>query len=422
VAANGARLGRVAVSGLIAARRDEHFAADARLTRLPARLAQRVSLLRDGPETYAAMLRAFDRAANRINVLSYALQTGEVGERVADGLIRAAARGVEVRVLYDRIGGIDCATGTFEALRKHGIAALAVCPPGTTLRKLLRGAAVTNRRNRRKIATVDGRVGFIGGVNITQSYWRNSRVLRRRRRRHETPADDLWRDTHLELHGPAVADLDGVFAADWTHVGGRDGAWCPRAPTPGPVQGAGGTIVRIVTTSHRRSRFNEPFALYAEALRRARETICLTQSCFAPPMWLLREVCDAARRGVDVQLIVPERSDNRIALYASRSNYARLLDAGVHLYEMTGSFLHTRTMVVDGWWSIVGSANLDMRSWLHNDETCAVVYDDGFGERMEALFENDLAACRVLSKRRWQRRGFGEHIKEHATRPLYRWL
>jgi len=180
--------------------------------------------------------------------------------------------------------------------------------------------------------------------------------------------------------------------------------------------------VRVTSTSAPEDLFNEPFALYAHALRHARRSVLLTHSYFAPPRWLLADVCHAARRGVDVRLIVPARSDNPLAFHASRTNYGRLLRAGVRVFEMQECFLHAKTMVVDGWWSIVGSANLDMRSWLHNDETCVVIYDEDFAAQMQRQFAQDLAASQELSRRRWRKRGMGERLKEHATRPIYRWL
>src|SRR4030095_10070751 len=194
------------------------------------------------------------------------------------------------------------------------------------------------------------------------------------------------------------------------------------APTSWGVAQRGAARVRVTSTTWPDDRRNEPFALYAQALRRATRSLQITHSYFAPRRWLLREVCSAARRGVDVRMVVPGRSDNLLAFHASRTNYGQLLRAGVRLFEMQECFLHAKTMVVDGWWSIVGSANLDMRSWLHNDETCGVVYDEAFATEMDRQFERDLAASQELSRRRWRRRGIKERLKERATRPIYHWL
>ena len=408
-------------------RRRAHVAADDRLARFSCRDGHLVSLLRDGPETYDAMLGAFADATLAINLMSYAFAEGHSANRIAEGLIAARRRGVTVRVLYDWVGSSDCPSTYFKTLRGEGILTRPVRPPH---HGLWRGFSAVNRRNHRKLATIDGRVGFVGGVNITQSYRRHSRVLRRRAAPAEPRfADDAWRDTHVEMQGPVVADLDTIFFEDWRECGDDPdlptidsvtGPW--NAPSPVDIEMRGNASVRVTTTSSPEDLFNEPFALYAHALRHARRTVQITHSYFAPPRWLLREVCRAAARGVDVQLIVPGRSDNPLAFHASRTNYGQLLRSDVRVFEMQECFLHAKTMVVDGWWSIVGSANLDMRSWLHNDETCVVIYDEDFGGRMQRQFAADLAASQELSRRRWRRRGVRERLKEHATRPIYRWL
>jgi cardiolipin synthase len=408
-------------------RRRAHAALDDRLARFPCRDGHLVSLLRDGPETYEAMLAAFDQASVAINLMSYAFAEGQSANRIAEGLIAARRRGVTVRVLYDWIGSSECPSTYFKTLRDNGIFTRPVRPP---LHGLRRGIAAVNRRNHRKLATIDGRVGFVGGVNITQTYRRHSRVLRRRTDFSEPRyADDAWRDTHVEIDGPAVADLDTIFFEDWCEC--RDDAALPtgdatrgpwNAPSPVDVEMPGNACVRVTTTSAVEDLFNEPFALYAHALRHARRSVEITHSYFAPPRWLLADVCRTAKRGVDVRLIVPGRSDNPLAFHASRTNYGRLLRAGVRVFEMQECYLHAKTMVVDGWWSIVGSANLDMRSWLHNDETCVVLYDEDFAARMQRQFALDLAASQELSRRRWRKRGLRERLKEHATRPIYRWL
>src|SRR5262245_28294300 len=406
-------------------RRRHHRAADDRVARFPSRGGHLLTLLRDGPDTYDSMIAAFDGASDCINLMSYAIAGGETADRIAEGLIRARARGVTVRVLYDWVGSTDCPSTYFKTLRDEGIFTRPVRPAHDSL---LRGLSALNRRNHRKLATIDGGIGFVGGVNITQSYRRRSRVWHRRMRSDEPRfADDAWRDTHLELRGPAVRDLDTIFFEDWRDCGAEDGLAVlasPRwvAPTSPTIARHGDARVRVTSTTLPDDRRNEPFTLYAHALRRATHSLELTHSYFAPPRWMLREVCAAARRGVDVRIVVPGRSDNPLAFHASRTNYGQLLRAGVRLFEMRECFLHSKTMVVDGWWSIVGSANLDMRSWLHNDETCVVVYDETFAAEMHRQFELDLAASQELSRRRWQRRGIKERLKERATRPIYHLL
>jgi cardiolipin synthase len=409
--------------GALGKRRGEHLASDDAISRFPSRAGHRLRILFDGPHTYDAMCTAFDRAQSCIHVVSYALTHGAVGERFADSLMRASARGVTVRLLYDSIGSFECSSGFLRVLTRNGVLARAVRP---LHHGLLRGWSALNRRNHRKLAIVDREISFVGGVNVTECYRHLSRVLvRGAHRRPDRFANDAWRDTHLELHGPATADLDTVFLEDWResarddrHPGRRSGARRSR-PAPDPASITSDDALVRVASSIGAVRKNQTFDLYASALARARSWIDITHAYFAPPPWLLDAVCAAARRGVDVRIIVPGRSDSALAFHAARSNYDRLLRAGVRLYEMTESFLHAKTMVVDGWWSIVGSANLDTRSWLHNDETCVVVYDESFATAMHEQFERDLGGCQQLSRRRWQRRPLRDRVFERATRPMY---
>ena len=408
-------------------RRGEHLAFDEAISRFPSRSGHRLRALFDGPHTYDAMCAAFDRAHTSIHVVSYALTHGVVGERFADSLMRASARGVTVRLLYDSIGSFECAGAFLRTLTRGGVLARAVRP---LHHGLVRGWSGLNRRNHRKLAIVDHDIGFVGGVNVTEQYRRLSNVLvRGAQGPRDRFANDAWRDTHLELHGPATADLDTVFLEDWREAAADDGGRAQRradAPRDGSIfdgqsMTSDDALVRVAS-SIGALRKNQTFELYATALARARESIDITHAYFAPPPWLLDAICAAARRGVDVRIIVPGRSDSALAFHASRSNYDRLLRAGVRLYEMTESFLHAKTMAVDGWWTIVGSANLDMRSWLHNDETCVVVYDETFAAAMRDQFDRDLGGCRQLSRRRWQRRPLRDRLFERATRPIYRWL
>jgi cardiolipin synthase len=318
--------------------------------------------------------------------------------------------GVEVRVLYDSLGSMETPRSFFDELRAQGIEVREFRPMNP-----VRNPLIWNIQNRdhRKIIVVDGRTGFTGGINIDSTYSSASTSRPGPKR----GLKDGWRDTHVRIVGPAVAQLQRLFAESWQEAGGA-----PRElREAGEFRPAGKTLVTIVgnsSDSDDRSLYGTYLAAFSCASRR----LWITHAYFAPNEELLQAMTDAAERGVDVRLIVPSFSDSTLVLNATQATYTRLLNSGVKIYELKDALLHAKSVVIDGTVSIVGSANLDMRSFLHNEEVNAVVIDRDVGQRMEQVFEKDQKAARPVELERWEKRSTWQRFKEFWVSLFRYWI
>ena len=367
-------------------------------------------LLIDGPRTHAAMFAAMDGARDSINLETYILEAGEIGERLLRTVAAKTRQGVKVNVLYDGVGSIGTPADYFDRLKQAGAAVCEFNPVNPA--KARRGWEVNNR-NHRKILVVDGRVAFTGGINLSSVYSSGSRAHRAPQEvKPGEPSDRGWRDTHVEVEGPAVAQLQKLFLDGWAHEncpGIRSAAYYPRLEARGPK------AIRVVSSDPEQGRSE----MYTTLLRRigtARERVWLTVGYFVPDEEILRALVDAARRRVDVRLVLPGFSDFWAPVYAGRSHYGELLDAGVHIYEWHKSIMHAKTAVIDGTWASVGSTNLDWRSFVHNWEADVVVEDPAFAQALERRFREDAAGSIEVSASQWRSRGGLERAKEWLAR------
>ena len=268
-------------------------------------------------------------------------------------------------------------------------------------------------RDHRKILITDGNLAIIGGVNISKVY---SSSPHRRQKDGKKPLH--WRDTDIQIEGPAVAELQKLFADTWLKQKGP--ALAERASLPGRKE-QGKALVRVVGSTPGESN-RIPFVVYVSAISFAEHSIHLTNSYFIPDQQTEKAVIEAAMRGVDVRIVVPGVTDSKIALYAQRHHYARLLKSGVKLYEHSSSLLHAKTAVIDGVWSTVGSTNLDYLSLLSNDEVNAVILDKEFAAQMEKMFQKDLAASKPILWEDWKKRPLPPRIGGWLLNLLIRWL
>jgi cardiolipin synthase len=235
---------------------------------------------------------------------------------------------------------------------------------------------------------------------------------------HKGGVDKWWRDTCVRVEGPAVAEFQRTFLDEWRAKGGPELADAGFFPAPRP---AGDDLVRVIATTG--DDDPPPFHVaLISAFESAESRIYLTQSYFAPPKPELEALAAAARRGVDVRLILPSNTDQPKVVYAGRASYRPLLEAGVRIFERGGVLLHAKTVVIDGVWSTVGSANVDNRSVAFNDEINAVVIGREFGAAMEAMFADDLTASREVDPAAWAERPLGDRIKEWLASLLDYWL
>ena len=394
----------------------KHVAAEEAISGRPLVAGNKVVLLDDGPATMRAMMTAIEGARQHVNLETYIFEADEVGHKLADLLLRKKAAGVAVNLIYDSVGSMDTPKEFFERLRAAGINVLEFNPVNPAR---ARGEWDINQRDHRKILVVDGRIAFTGGVNISKVYGKSSFLQGKRR---EPPPKDAkeaaWRDTHMQIEGPAVAEFQKIFLDTWQR---RSTSPLPDANFFPPLKPAGTALVRAIGSTPD----NEDFAVYKtyiSAFAHADKYIHLTTAYFVPDRQVVQAMVDAARRGVDVRIIFPSFSDIGLMLHAGRSYYNELLAAGIKVYERKAAMLHAKTAVIDGVWSTIGSTNIDMRSFLHNDEVNAVVLSAEFADRMEALFERDLRESVEITAEQWSQRGLRSRMREWVVRMFEYWL
>ena len=393
-----------------------HLALEEAIVGSPLTTGNRVLLLQDGPATYQAMFAAIAAAKDHINLETYIFDDDEVGQRFAQALMARQAQGVQVNVLRDSAGTFRTPATFFAKLAASGIRVHEFNPINPLA---ARESWQWNQRGHRKLLIVDGRTAFLGGINISSVYSGGS-FKRGSQSALKTPvADNLaWRDTHLQLQGPVVAELQKLFIAAWEKQKGPTLASKNYFPPP---QMAGQQVVRAIGSSP-----DEPFSLiYAtllSAIGSAETSVSITNAYFVPDPQLLAALEAAARRGVNVSLILPSQTDSWLVFHAGRRFYARLLRAGVKIHERRGVILHSKTALIDGVWATVGSTNLDWRSFLHNYELNAVVLGVDFGRQVQAMFDRDLAASDPILLEQWQQRSIDLRFKEQFARAWEYWL
>jgi cardiolipin synthase len=369
-----------------------------------------VKVLVDGPETYAAIEAAMRAARSYIDLETFIYGADDIGRRFAALLAEKHREGVEVRVLYDSLGSMDTPRDFFDGLRSQGIDVREFRPMNPVKTPLIWNI---HKRDHRKIVVVDGKTGFTGGINIDSTYLSASTSRPGPKR----GLKDGWRDTHVRIDGPAVAQLQQLFAESWKTAGGNPND----VDAAGAIQPAGKTLVTIVGNNSE-SDDRSLYGTYLAAFNCASRRLWITHAYFAPNDDLLTAMTDAAQRGVDVRLIVPSFTDSSIVLNATQATYTRLLQSGVKIYELKDALLHAKSVVIDGTVSIVGSANLDMRSFLHNEEVNAIVIDRDVGQRMEQVFEKDQKAARPVELQRWEQRSTWQRFKEFWVSLFGYWI
>ena len=391
---------------------EKHLALEQAINDSPLLVGNKVTLLQDGAQAYPAMFAAIGGARDHINLESYMIEDDEVGRQFAQLLLQQQARGVQVNVIYDSVGGFNTPRAFFERLTQAGIAVLEFNPVNPLAAK---APWLINNRDHRKLLVVDGRTAFVGGINISSVYSSGSMARRASKAGGEATA---WRDTDLQLQGPVVGELQKLFLQTWEKQRGKPLAAKDYFPV---LQAQGSEIVRAIGSTP-----DDPYSLMyltlISAIDNAERQAYLTNAYFVPDPQLLKSLRAAAARGVDVRLVLPGRSDSELVFHAGRSHYATLLEAGVKLYERSGAVLHAKTAVIDGVWSTVGSTNLDWRSFLDNDEVNAVVLGREFGQQMQAAFTLDIAASQPIDRQQWAKRPLLMRLKETAARLWERML
>jgi cardiolipin synthase len=366
-------------------------------TGLPPSIGNSVELLATDDGAFERIEAALRAAKRFIWAEYYLIGDDETGHRFLEVLATKAAEGIDVRLLYDAVGSMHLDAKRLRAIEAAGGRVAAFLPVNP-----LRRRWTVLLRNHRKMIMIDGELGFAGGMNIGDQYSGRSR---RRGARY-------FRDSHLGLRGPVVTDLTQVFCEDWWFATEE----LLELPPPSPIEG--GTSVVALVPSGPDQEHNASGLVYFAGIASARERCYLTSPYFIPDEAVARALVSAAMRGVDVRVLVPERCDVRIAGAAARSYYPGLVRSGVRIFEYRPSMLHTKTMVVDGAWSIVGSANVDMRSFGLNFELGALVVDPRFARGLEARFLRELADSTEMTSSDLAARRFSQRLAQTTARLL----
>ncbi|GFO61477.1 cardiolipin synthase B [Geomonas silvestris] len=377
----------------------------------PMTKGNKVSLLADGKATYAAMFKALQGAKGHINLESFIIEDDETGRKFADLLLKKQLEGVAVHIIYDSVGSLSTPAAFFQRLTDAG-AQVVGFNPLSPLED--RDTWSLTHRDHRKILIVDGKLAIIGGVNISKVY--SSGYRRGHQKSAKAPIH--WRDTDVQIEGPAVAELQKLFLDTWLRQKGpalAKGNFFPE------LKEQGSALVRVAgSTPGETNRI--PFVIYVSAISFAEHSIHLTNSYFIPDQQIEKALIEAAGRGVDVKLMLPGITDSKLALYAQRHHYAALLKGGVRVYEHKSSLLHAKTAVIDGVWSTVGSTNLDYLSLLGNDEVNAVILSKEFALQMEEMFTRDLAESTPILREQWEKRPLLPRFGEWFVNLFQRWL
>jgi cardiolipin synthase A/B len=367
-----------------------------------------VTLLINDRATYAAMFSAMQEAKDHINFETYIFDDDENGRHFADLFLQKQAQGVQVNLIYDSEGSSQTPAIFFQRLKNGGVNVLEFNPIDSE------GISRAIHRDHRKILIVDGKIAFTGGVNIGRIF-----SVRLHGKYGRGKGELTWRDTDIRVEGPVVTQFQKLFLDTWR---------CQKGPKllhkkryfP-YLKKAGDDIVRVVgSTPGKINRVT--YIMYIAAITFAQNSIHLTNAYFVPDKEMVNALTHAAQRGVDVKLILPGASDIAFVFQAGRSYYTHLLKAGVKLYERRDSVLHAKTGVIDGVWSTVGSTNLDLWSFLRNNEVNAVILGRDFAEQMEAMFKADLADSNQIQLEKWEKRPFSEQFKEWFARLFAYWL
>ncbi|MDR1369865.1 MAG: cardiolipin synthase [Dysgonamonadaceae bacterium] len=350
----------------------------------------KIEIFTNGKEKFEALVRDLESATHHIHLQYYIFEEDEIGNKMKEILIRKAGEGVHVRVLYDDVANWKVKNRFYEEMKKQGVEVtpyLKVYFPVFTSK--------VNYRNHRKIVVVDGKTGYIGGMNIADRYLKQS-----------------WRDTHLRVTGRGVLGMQSAFLIDWYSSGKgffADKVYFPDMPvitsnvmqiaTGGPM-GEWRTLLQATTN----------------IIMRARHYVYIQTPYFLPTEGLFQSLQSAALSGIDVRLMVPEHSDSRFVGAAAHSYFEKMMNAGVKIYQMTPDFLHSKVMIADDFISVVGSANMDFRSFEHNFEVNAYIYDSNFTKKMKNIFFNDLKKCIQINPKDWKNRSRIEKFKESLWR------
>ena len=357
----------------------------------------KVKLLLNGEEKFPEVMQVLQNAKHHIHLEYYIYEQDETGTAIIELLIQKAREGVEVRFIYDDFGSPSIKKKIEKRMRDAGVQ---VHPFHKVHFYLL--ANRINYRNHRKIIVVDGQTAFVGGINVSDKYVNNK------------PGQLYWRDTHLRIDGPGVYYLQYLFISDWNFC-------CPQTLMPKQLHFVPNKVINedvYVQMAASGPDSLQPSVLFSvlQAIYLAKEEILVTTPYFIPGESILDALRIAATSGLSVKLLVPGKSDSKLVNAASKANYNDLLQAGVEIYLYQKGFVHSKTLVTDGKLCMIGTANMDYRSFELNFEVNAIIYDVPFSKKMRNVFFDDLKHATKLNAEHWYKRSFFSKLPEKMAR------
>jgi len=370
---------------------DPRFDAIGRMLQTAMHAGNALLLHIDGAATFEAMFAAIARAERYVLVQFFIIHDDALGRRLRNALLERAAAGVKVCLLYDSIGSHALPDAYVDTLRNGGVEVHRFAT------RRWRNRFQLNFRNHRKVVVVDGVRGFVGGLNAGDEYLGDK------------PPLAPWRDTHMEIEGPAVADLQRVFAEDWYWVTGQ------RPPSSPPPERCGRAATMIVATGPA-DRQESCSLFFVQAIHAARKRLWITTPYFVPDQAVFGALRLAVFRGVDVRILIPDRPDHRTVFMASTLYAHEATLAGIRMFRFREGFLHQKVMLIDDDTAVVGSMNLDNRSFRLNFEISALNVDEAFAASVEAMLENDFANSDEVNPNDYRRLSYFRRVALHVAR------
>lgn len=356
-----------------------------------------IEIFTDGTDKFKSLITDLEEAKDHIHLLYYIIREDQLGTKIANVLIKKAQLGIEVRMLYDDMGSRSLSNKFIKRLEAAGVQVDAFFPP--LIPKI---NFKLNFRNHRKLAIIDGKIGYIGGFNIGDEYLGKSRKF------------GYWRDTHLRINGNAVKDMQNRFILDWNQAS-RNVIGYDKRFYVGEAQGDVG--VQIVSSGPD-SEWEQIKYGYIKMILMAKEYVYIQTPYFIPDESLMDALRIAALSGVKIKLMIPNKPDHPFVYWATLSHVGELLKENAEVYLYQNGFLHAKTLVVDGKIASVGTANIDVRSFRLNFEVNAFLYDTEIAEKLVGIFEEDIKLSTQMTQRLYEKRSIGIKFKESISRLL----
>jgi cardiolipin synthase len=385
-----------------------HLAIEEDVAETPLVVGNKTQLLQDGAQAFHAVFAAIRRARKHVHLEYYIVQDiQDDGQHLSDLLEAKRGEGVQVALIYDNYGSGDTHAPFFDRLKAAGVQLVSF----NALNPLeARAGYAPNDRDHRKVLIVDGTLAIVGGVNLSTEY-QSSGSAGKSRNPAGTPPE-RWHDTDVQIEGPVVAQLQKLFLDTWTQQKGPALDDRDFFPTISPQ---GKEVIRIIGSGPD-DQVPRYYATLLSAIRNAEQNVWISTAYFVPTAQEVEDLKDAARRGIDVRLLLPGKSDSSLSLAVGHSHYSELLEAGVKIYEARDAILHSKAAVIDGVWSTVGSSNFDHRSVLFNDEVDAVILGRDTASALQGILEAEAREAVAIDPQAWSHRSLGDRLGERFGR------